>query len=373
MKKKLLLTCTDLMAVQFLIPHVKYLSENGYDVTVACSDVGGRVDELREKLGETAKVRTVRLVRSPFSPQNFKGYGDVKRIINGEKWDIIWTNEPVMGVVTRLAAKKARRGGTRVVYMVHGFHFYRGAPALNWMLYYPVEKYCSRLCDVIATINEEDYRRAGKFHAGRVEKLPGVGVNLDNYFPNENRRALMRENLGIAENEIALLTVGELHKGKNQSFVIQAMTKMKCRSVKYFLCGKGETEQQLKKLIHDSGLDGRVELLGYRRDIPDIMRACDIFVFPSLREGLSKALMEAMASAMPVVCSDIRGNTDLIENGRGGFAANLADAQAFADALDRLCGDRKLRNEMGLYNCGAVEEFKEEKSLKENLSLLNSL
>lgn len=371
--KKLLLTCTDLMAVQFLTPHVKYLAENGFDVTLACSDVGGRVEELRNILGTAARVRTVRLVRSPFSPENLKGYGDLKQIINGEKWDVIWTNEPVMGVMTRLGAKKARKSGTKVVYMVHGFHFYKGAPLINWLLYYPVEKYCSRLCDVIAAINEEDYRRAGKFHAGRVEKLPGVGVNLDSYFPDKQRRSRMREELGVSDGEIALLTVGELHKGKNQSLVIQAMAEMKCKNVKYFLCGKGETENALKGLIQRSGLDGRVELLGYRRDIPDIMRACDIFVFPSLREGLSKALMEAMASAMPVVCSGIRGNTDLIENGRGGFVADKKSAGAFAKALDGLCADGQLREEMGLYNCRAVDAFKEEKSLKANLALLNSL
>ena len=121
MSKRLLITSTDLMMVQFLIPHVIYLSENGFEVEIACSDVGGRMDEIREKLkGVVKDIHIVRLVRSPASPTNFKGYGDMKKVINRGNYDVIWTNEPVMGVVTRLAARKARKNGTKVIYMVHG-------------------------------------------------------------------------------------------------------------------------------------------------------------------------------------------------------------------------------------------------------------
>ena len=113
--KKLLLTCTDLMAIQFLVPHIRYLSQNGFSVELACSDVGGRLGDLHKALDGIAPIHTVRLVRSPFSLGNRKGYGDLKKIIDGEHWDIIWTNEPVMGVMTRLAARSARRHGTKVV------------------------------------------------------------------------------------------------------------------------------------------------------------------------------------------------------------------------------------------------------------------
>ena len=138
--KKLLLTCTDLMAIQFLVPHIRYLSQNGFSVELACSDVGGRLGDLHKALDGIAPIHTVRLVRSPFSLGNRKGYGDLKKIIDGEHWDIIWTNEPVMGVMTRLAARSVRIHGTKVVYMVHGFHFYKGAPKKNWLIWYPVEK-----------------------------------------------------------------------------------------------------------------------------------------------------------------------------------------------------------------------------------------
>ena len=370
--KRLLLTCTDLMAIQFLVPHVNYLSAHGFSVELACSDVGGRLEELREALRGTAPVHPVRLVRSPFSASNRRGYGDLKAIIDGSRWDIIWTNEPVMGVMTRLAAKRARRGGTKVVYMVHGFHFYAGAPKKNWLLYYPVEKYCSRLCDRIITINEEDYQRASAFHTARVEKIPGVGVDLDRFAPAEDSRRQWREKLGLTETDLALLTVGELHKGKNQQVVIEALANAQIPGAQYFLCGKGEEEESLKKLTAESGISDRVHFLGYRKDIAEIMNACDVFVFMSLREGLSRALMEAMANGKAVVCSRIRGNVDLIEDGRGGFVVEN-NAASVAEALKKLSGDRQLREAMGAYNIKAVDPFREERAVTAVENLMQNL
>lgn len=360
--KRLLLTCTDLMAIQFLVPHVKYLSAHDFSIELACSDVGGRLDELRTALDGIAPVHVVRLVRSPFSPGNRKGYGDLKRIIDGSRWDVIWTNEPVMGVMTRLAAKKARKSGTKVVYMVHGFHFYNGAPLKNWLLYYPVEKHCSRLCDVIVTINEEDYQRAKTFHAERVEKIPGVGVNLDRFAPDSETRQQWREKLGLAESDIALLTAGELHKGKNQQMVIRALRKANNPHYHYFICGKGEEEANLKDLAAKCGLEKQVHFLGYRKDIAEIMCACDIFVFLSLREGLSRALMEAMASGMPVVCTNIRGNVDLIENGKGGFVVQN-DVDQVNRALEELSVSNVMREKMGEYNTKSVNKYRESASV----------
>ncbi len=371
--KRLLLTCTDLMAIQFLVPHVKYLSAHGFSIELACSDVGGRLDELRTALDGIAPVHVVRLVRSPFSPGNRKGYGDLKRIIDGSRWDVIWTNEPVMGVMTRLAAKKARKSDAKVVYMVHGFHFYKGAPLRNWLLYYPVEKYCSRLCDMIVTINEEDYRRAKTFHAKRVEKIPGVGVNLDRFAPDPETRRQWREKLGLAKSDIALLTAGELHKGKNQQMVIRALRKANNPHYHYFICGKGEEEASLKDLTAKCGLEKQVHFLGYRKDIAEIMCACDIFVFLSLREGLSRALMEAMASGMPVVCTNIRGNVDLIENGKGGFVVQN-DVEQVTQVINSLSRDTLLMDALGRYNEKVVGTFREERSVElVNTLLLGSL
>lgn len=370
--KRLLLTCTDLMAIQFLVPHVKYLSRHDFSVELACSDVGGRMEELQAALAGIAPVHSVRLVRSPFSPDNRRGYGDLKKIIDGKAWDVIWTNEPVMGVMTRLAAKKARKNGTKVVYMVHGFHFYTGAPKKNWMLYYPVEKYCSRLCDMIITINQEDYDRAKTFHAKRVEKIDGVGVNLDRFAPNEETRQQWRKQLDLAEDDFALLTVGELTPRKNQHIMLEALHLLQKPNVKLFLCGRGELEAQLKGQVESLGLRQQVQFLGYRRDIPQICCAADAFVFTSVQEGLPKALMEAMASGLPVVCSDIRGNVDLIDDGKGGFVVPN-DAQCVADALRKLAETPDLRKQMVAQNRQAVGRFREEVATAENYKQIKSL
>ena len=370
--KRLLLTCTDLMAIQFLVPHVKNLSEHGFYVELACSNVGGRMEELKSVLGGVAEVNTVRLSRSPFSAGNKEGYGDLKRIINGGKWDYIWTNEPVMGVMTRLAARKARKNGTKVVYMAHGFHFYQGAPKKNWLLYYPVEKYCSRLCDMIITINEEDYRRAKTFHAKRVEKIPGVGVNLDRFAPNKATRIEWRKKLGIGEDDIALLTVGELTPRKNQHVMIEAVSLLSNPKVKLFICGKGELESELKKQATELGIENQVVFLGYRKDIPNICCASDIFVFTSVQEGLPCALMEAMANGKPIVCSNIRGNVDLIDDGKGGMVVSNEPTKV-AKAMSELINCPDKRAEMGRYNGNAVNAFREERAMEAVESLIIGL
>ncbi len=370
--KRLLLTCTDLMAIQFLVPHVKYLSQNGFSVELACSAVGGRMDELRQALQGVAEVRQVHLVRSPFSPGNRRGYGELKGIIDGQRWDVIWTNEPVMGVMTRLAARGTRKRGTKVVYMVHGFHFYHGAPARNWLLYYPVERYCSRLCDMIITINQEDFQRAKTFHANRVEKIPGVGVNLDRFAPNENVRQEWRKKLGLAKDDIALLTVGELTPRKNQHVLIEALHLLKNEKIKLFICGRGELESRLKAQSERLNLQNCVQFLGYRKNIAELCSASDLFVFTSVQEGLPRALMEAMANGKAIVCSDIRGNVDLIDDGIGGFVVPN-NPEHVAEAISRLVENPDLRTNMGAHNIKAVDTFREEKSLEANLKLLNNI
>lgn len=353
--KRLLLTCTDLMAIQFLVPHVKYLSQNGFSVELACSDVGGRIDELREILSGIAKIRTVRLVRSPFSPGNLKGYSDLKKIINSDHWDVIWTNEPVMGVMTRLAAQKARRSGTKVIYMAHGFHFYKGAPKLNWMIYYPVEKFCSRLCDMIITINNEDFERAKKFHAPKVEKINGIGVDLEKFSPNELARIEKRKELGISNDETLLFTVGELTHRKNQHIILETLSLLGDSKIKLAICGCGDLEDKLKSMADSLGVAKRVQFLGYRKDVYDLYNAADIFVFSSLQEGLPRAVMEAMANAKPVICSDIRGNTDLIDPQSGLVLSN--NPKQYAQVIKELISNQELSKRIGISNSVAIQDF----------------
>lgn len=369
MGKRMLITSTDLMMIQFLVPHVINLTEHGYEVEIACSEVGGRMEEIREKLkGYVKKIHMVRLVRSPASFTNFKGYQDMKKVISSGNYDMIWTNEPVMGVVTRLAARQARKRGTKVLYMVHGFHFYKGAPLVNWLVYYPIESFASRFCDEIVTINREDYRRAKRLYAPEVRYIHGIGVDTANL----NQKTIhtdIRKQLGLQDNDFIVLSVGELNKNKNHKVIIKAISQIHEKEVKYILCGKGAQQKNLEKLAKKYKISGQIFFLGYRKDVADICQQSDLFAFPSYREGLGLASLEAMYSGLPLVASAIRGVEDYAENGKAGFLCSPDDSRAFARAILRLKNDGQLRQKCSKNNRKAAVPYCLDNVKKEVMSL----
>ena len=357
-KKKILVTSTDLMMIQFLVPHVIHLSQNGYEVDIACSDVGGRMQEVRDALKDAVQnIHVVRLVRSPASAKNLQGYRDMKAIFSKNHYDIVWTNEPVMGVITRLATNKARKKGTKVLYMTHGFHFFHGAPKVNWIIYYPIEKYMSRLTDMIVTINHEDYERAKKFYAKDVRYIHGIGVNTDRLQINELYTNI-REELKLPETTMLLLSVGELNHNKNHQVIIQALSLLQDETVHYIICGKGALLDQLQELAKEKRIADQVHFLGYRKDVVEICAQADVFAFPSHREGLGLAPLEAMYSGLPLVTSAIRGPKDFMEDGKTGFMCDPDDVEAFMRAIKCLKEDVILRHKCGKYNKEVVKPFK---------------
>ncbi len=370
MGKRILITSTELMMIQFLVPHVIHLSENGYKVEIACSDVGGRMDEVREKLKDYAeKIHVVRLERSPVSPKNLLGYHDMKKIIAQGNYDIIWTNEPVMGVVTRLAARKARKAGTKVLYMVHGFHFYKGAPKKYWLAFYPIENMASHLCDGIITINKEDYERAKTFHAKEVRYIHGIGVDTSRLKP-DNIQSDIRKEIGISENTFLILSVGELLPRKNQQVIIRALGLLKDEDIHYILCGKGKQLAELQKLAKENQVEQQVHFLGYRKDVLNIYGQTDLLAFPSMREGLGLAGLEAMYCGLPLVTSNTSGPRDYMENGKTGYMFDPYDAEGFAQGIQKLNKDVELRKTCGEYNQKAVIPYYMENVKKEVLNLI---
>lgn len=373
MGKRMLVTSTDLMMIQFLVPHVQNLAEHGFEMEIACSNVGGRLEEIRAKLkGYVKAIHVVRLVRSPASLINLKGYQDMKKIVDNGHYDIIWTNEPVMGVVTRLAARKVRKKGTKVLYMVHGFHFYKGAPKLNWMIFYPIEKAASRFCDVIVTINKEDYMRAKKFHARKVKYIHGIGIDMSRLHPAE-RQCDIRKELGIAGNSFLILSVGELLPRKNQQIIIKALGRLKDQEIHYILCGKGKKKQELINLSQKNGIQDRVHFLGYRKDVADIYGQTDILALPSRREGLGLAGLEGMYCGLPLISSNINGIRDYMENGRTGFMYDPDDVEGFAEGIRKMKNSPDLRKKCGIYNRRVVIPYCIENSKQEVLKLISEL
>lgn len=347
--KKLLLTCTDLMAIQFLVPHIRYLSQNGFSVELACSDVGGRLGDLHKALDGIAPIHTVRLVRSPFSLGNRKGYGDLKKIIDSEHWDIIWTNEPVMGVMTRLAARSARRHGTKVVYMVHGFHFYKGAPKKNWLIWYPVEKLMCRYTDKLITINEEDYQLARSKFPVETCHIHGVGVSVSRYHLHSvKEEEALRKEESLSAQDFVVLCTGELNANKDQRTLIDAAILCRGRipELKVLLAGNGPMESALRDQIAENHAENFIRLLGYRTDLERVVPAADVIVSCSHREGLGLNLIEGMLCGKPIIAVENRGHRELIENGVTGYMVPIGDSCALAERLVRLHNDGN-RKELG--------------------------
>ena len=337
----------------FLIPHIKMLIEQGHQVDVAFNIE----QEVKPEIIEMGcKVHQLPLQRSPLTKDNFRGYRMLKDIIVSEEYDLVHTHTPVASAIVRLACRNL--SNIKVFYTAHGFHFYKGAPLINWLVYYPVEKALARYTDVLITINKEDYERAkSKFKAKSVEYVPGVGIDLKKFNTVKINRNLKREKLNYSKDTFIILSVGELNKNKNHEVVIKAIAKLDNPKIRYIICGQGKLEGYLRNLSKELGIEHQVRLLGFRKDIPEICKISDLFAFPSFREGLSVALMEAMANRIPVVCSNIRGNTDLIEDGQGGYLIEPTDINKFAKYVDKLILNKQLCRDLGSFNLKKIEDY----------------
>ncbi|MCQ2171301.1 MAG: glycosyltransferase family 4 protein [Bacteroidales bacterium] len=368
MKRALVLASVASMIDQFNMPNIRLLKELGYEVDVACNFVKGSTcsDEKVAALKKTLTEMGVQCYQIDFARnvlyiiQNIKAYSQTKRIIKEGKYDMIHSHSPIGGLLSRLAARKHRESGTKVIYTAHGFHFYQGAPLLNWLLFYPIEKIASRWTDVLITINQEDFAFAKKkMKAKEVIYVPGVGINTLTFEPGDSADTLRkqkREELGLAEGSIVLMSVGELNKNKNHEVVIRAMSQLKDKNVHYVIAGRGALKVHLEALAEELGVGKQLHLLGFRTDVRDLFKTADVFAHPSFREGLSVAVMEAMASALPIICTNIRGNTDLIDEGKGGYLFNPSDVEGAYLALKKIVGNNN-RSEMGVYNMKKAESL----------------
>lgn len=374
MDKRILVTSTDLMMIQFLVPHIVNLSQKGYKIEIACSNVGGRIDEVRDKLESfTNAIYEVALRRSPIAPSNVKGYQDMRKIFCTKHYDIVWTNEPVMGVVTRLCAKKYRKHGTMVLYMAHGFHFYKGAPKLNWLLYYPIEKLMASKTDMIVTVNQEDYHRAKRnMRAKQVKYIHGIGINTERLTTTGSNLDIRRE-LDLQDDAFIVLSVGELNPNKNQKTIIQALGLLKDEHIHYILCGKGDSYDELNLLVKKLNLEKQVHFLGYRNDVVDICSQADVYVMPSKREGLPVASLEAMYCGLPLLTSNIRGLVDVMEDEVSGYMYPPEDIHGFAKGIECLKNSSKLRKVMGNNNQKTVQPYCIEATKQEVFELMGEL
>ena len=351
--------------LNFHQPFFAHFREKGWQVHVA-TRLGKRREEL-VRLG--VDCHHVAFARSPFSLSNIKAFRQLRQIMAQEKFYLVHVHTPVGAFLGRLAA---RLTATKpVVYTVHGFHFYQGSSVRNWLLYYPFEWLAARWTDELVAINREDYQLAKKLPLrvkDAVSLLGGVGLDLQLYSCQENGvRLQVRDSLGFKADDLLMLFVGEFMAGKNHLQSLHMLRKLAVERDNIFLllAGEGEYEQELRAWVKKLGITERVRFLGFRRDIPDLLCACDLLLLTSLREGLPRAVMEAMAAGRPVVATDIRGNRDLIVDGENGFLVPVGDVDRLAQAVLKLAADKELAARMGKKGREMVKSYALEQVLAE--------
>ena len=306
--------------MEFHIPYLKLLKDMGWDTDVAAKNDYDNPNDCA--IPYCNNYFDIPFERTPISFKNIKAYKQLKKIVDTNHYDLVHCHTPVGAMIARLASKKARKNGTKVIYTAHGFHFYKGAPLLNWILYYPVERFFARMTDVLITINREDYIRAKKFKTRRVEYIPGIGIDLSKYIQSDDILCKnLKEELGIPNDAKVLLSVGEVNKNKNHKVVIEALSRIDV-NLWYVICGRGPLVDELKELSYRYGLSNRIIFAGYRNDVIDFYQMADLFVFPSLREGLPVSLMEAMSMKLICVAARNRGTNDLMPNSKLLFEPN---------------------------------------------------
>ncbi len=373
MKKVLFVaTVVRLHINMFHKPYIKWFHEQGWQVDVAANNDYENKDECI--IPYCDNFYCLPFERSPIKKENLEAYKQLKKLIDSGNYDLIHCHTPMGSVIARLAAGPARKNGTKIIYTAHGFHFYKGSPMLNWLVYYPIEKLMSWRTDLLITMNNEDYLRAKTFHAKRIALVSGVGLDLNRFKETgAEEKKKMREKLGLKPDDLFAISVAQLIKRKNHMVLIQAVAKLQNPHFHLFICGDGVQEAELKAKAKEFGIENQVHFLGFRKDVHQLCKAADIFLFASLQEGLPVAIMEAMACGLPIIASKIRGNVDLIDEGKGGYLVGPTDVEGFVSAIREVTDNEEYLQEMKEYNMKRIQQYSQESVLKEMEELYCSM
>lgn len=362
MKKILIITTIGGFLPQFEMNDVRILMEQGYEVHYA-SNFANPVYELDMSALEEAGIRLhpIGIQKSPLRlGHNICALREIASIVRREGINVIHCHNPMGGALGRLAAMAEGAVRPYVIYTAHGFHFYDGAPLLNWLLFFPAEFLLAKYTDSLITINREDNARARRYLAGRLKavyRIPGVGVRTSRFAPEPDVRRRVRSALQIEEDTFYLLSVGELNRNKNHEVIIRAIASLKDPRICYGICGKGCRRKYLERLARKKGVEHQVRFYGFRNDIPEMLQGADCFVFPSRREGLGIAALEAMAAGLPMITSDCRGTREYMEDRVTGFVCHSGKASEYARLIRDMKDAPDGRREMSRVCRSVAEKF----------------
>lgn len=351
----------------FHLPYLKMFHDLGWQVDVASH---GDVE-----LPFCDNRYEIPIKRSPADKENLQAFRMLKKIIKENNYDIVHCHTPMGGILARLAAFSQRRKGTKVLYTAHGFHFYEGAPKANWMVYFPIEYIMSMITDCLITINDEDFICAQKrLKAKDVVKVNGVGYNSDRYYPVTSEEKLrLRKKLGYSADEKLLVYVAEMNLNKNQAMLIRALGEI-CKTrndVRLIIAGADNFNGKYPELSRELGIEDKVDFLGHREDINDILHMSDIAVGSSYREGLPVNVMEALACGLPVVLSDNRGHRVLGVNGENGYIVRVNDYKAMASHISEMLEDEALYKRLSSNAVELIKPYSKESVMLELKEIYN--
>lgn len=370
MEKILYTASTDIHLMNFHIPYIKLLTERGYEVHVACN--GDR------QIPYASKQFKVAFQRSPIDKKNIEAYKFLKNLIHENEYSLVHCHTPTCGVITRLAARKARKKNTKVVHTAHGFHFYEGAAKKNWLIFYPIEVLLSRITDGIITMNKEDFKRLSSpiFKSKKKFYIDGIGVNPNRLEFNESELTELKDELEIDDKDVVVLYIAELIPRKNHQFIFNQLKEIirENSNVKFLFAGGFSTEKvKLEKQAIEEGIIDNILFLGYRNDIGKIIALADIGVSSSIAEGLPIGVLELMYNNIPVVASNIRGHEDIITDGENGYLYNFNEENKFKEVLGKLLENEKYRQELGHIAKNSIEKFQLPAAVKNMSSIYDEL
>ncbi|KKK36619.1 glycosyl transferase [Mesobacillus campisalis] len=342
----------------FLVPHIRFLIEQGNKVGVAFNIIQEVNPELLQ-LG--CKVHQVDFQRNPLAGENLSAYRNIREIIMTEEYELVHVHTPVASFLTRLACRNIRK--VKVLYTAHGFHFFKGAPKKNWAVYYTIEKIVARWTDGVITMNGEDFEAAKGFKlrkSNSIYKVHGIGLDLKKFRPTTNEQKItLRREYGYNAEEFILIYAGELSYRKHQDLLIKAISivKEKVPRVKLLLAGDGDRLEEYKELTDTLGVGRHVDFLGYRKDIQRLLAMADLAISTSRQEGLPVNVMEAMATGLPLIVTDCRGNRDLVTPGKNGFVVGVDDVEACAKGIIELYYSKELRMKFAQKSRDMIEKY----------------
>ena len=332
----------------------------GYQVELCANFENGEGPEIHNQkyVSECEKIG-IKTHSIPFARHSLTGslkcLPQLKDLLKREKYDIVHTHTETGGLLLRLALSAKAR--SKFVYNPHGMSFWKGSSLKSQLIYKPLERWICSGMDVNLGMNGEEMESLIMWNEGTASYVHGVGLNVTRMQNPKRSQVEVRTEFGLADGEQLIVSIGELDDNKNHITVIRALGSLGRKDFKYVVCGVGPNKEMLHSEASRLGLQDNVILAGYRSDIPDILSATDIFIFPSFHEGMPVSALEAMACGLPVIASKIRGNVDIVRDGDNGYLFEPSDVETLTQKISLLMDDEGLRITMGEKNKVLVQDF----------------